>query len=353
MEMLPDSNRFNNHWPRKILVDHPFRSEEADPIGRPLDAYVIEPGLNSVSGSFRNDHQWSIAALPYVDPNANLETMSDEELLRMLKKTNIAGAFAADISRELSFTAQGSAIGFDPCAGEGSIDVNATLYARAFTHPETGSAGQYWYPTYQFEITLGALGDLPQPIPYLGLSFTHDLLPTDYLTSTIQLTAGIPGFATDTFALIEGAMSKRFRLAPLVYADVSVSAGASLLDALPAAFALAPDGLYTPSDPPAGVRQAVAGVKLTLPPLARDLDYAILNLTRLQRMTPVFFVTGSATWLSATSDRPAIRGECGGEIVFRFAGVLGTQIEIGLGLAVPLLGPDEDLVPFLDLSGSF
>jgi len=353
LEMLPDSNRFSNHWPRKILVDHPLRSEDAELIGRPLDAYVLTIGPTGLSGSFRNDHQWSIAAMPYIDPEADFETMSDEELLRMLQKVNFAGAFVANISRELSFLAQGSLTGVDFCAGGGEIDVSLGLNARVFTHPETGNAGRYWYPTYQVGLTFGLVGDLPDATPYLSLSLAQSALLDWYMANAIRFTAGIPGFGAAPFALIEASTRKRFRLAHLLYVDLAVSAGVSLLDVLPTEFVLSPDALHAFIDPPSGTRQLVAGLELVLPPLAHDLDYAIFNLTRLQRITPTLFLTGSGTWADSWAAKPALRAECGGVLMLQFAGFLGAPVKIGVGLAVPLLGPDVDAMPFLDLSGSF
>ncbi|MBU0596026.1 hypothetical protein KJ567_05030 [Candidatus Bipolaricaulota bacterium] len=348
LEMLPDTNRFNNHWPRKILVDHPFRSEDAEPIGRPLDAYVLSIDPTGLSGSFRNDHQWTIAALPHIDTDA-----TNVDIDEMLRTIDIVGAFAANISRELSFVAQGAWTGVDLLEGGGVIDVSLTLNARLFTHPETGNAGQYWYPTYQLGVTFGLLGDVAQPTPYLDLAFSQSALLDCYMTNAVQFIAGVPGFGSDPFALIGARTVKRFRLAHLLYVDVTASAALSLLDTLPSEFALSPDALHALADPPMGTRQSIVGTELILPPLARDLDYAILNLTRLQRIAPSLFVIGSATWVDSSSVDPALRAECGGKLMLQFAGFLGAPIEIGLGVAVPLLGPDTEAMPFLDLSGSF
>jgi len=351
-EALPDRNRFNNHWPRKILIDHPFRSDNADPIGRPLDAYVLTIGPTSLAGSFRNDHQWSLAAMPHIDPDLDFANLDDEELFASLRKTDVVGAFVANINRELTLRAQGMLTGFDFIDGGGELDLRLTLHTRIFTHPETGNAGQYWYPTYQTDLSFGLMGDLSRPVPYLEASFSQSALIDAYRSSTVRLTAGIPGPNVGSFARIDASVHKRFRPAYLLYVDVFAAAAASLLDELPEAFALTLDALHSSANPLTGRRRAIAGLDLVLRPIADDLDYAILNLTRLQRVTPKLFLAAGAIWPDSTVE-PTLRAEWGGVLTLRFSGFLGVPLEIGLGLALPLLGPSEEFVPFLELSGSF
>ena len=76
-------------------------------------------------------------------------------LWESLRRFSLAGTFAANISRELSFLAQGTLLGADPVTGGGTLDARISLSARAFTHPETGNAGRYWYPTHQFGLSIG------------------------------------------------------------------------------------------------------------------------------------------------------------------------------------------------------
>ena len=352
LEALPDRNRFNNHWPRKILIDHPFRSEDAEPIGRPLDAYVLTIGPTSLAGSYRNDHQWNLSAMPHIDPDLDFASLDEEELLASLRKTDVVGVLVANINRELTLRAQGMLTGIDFIEGGGTIDLRLTLNTRIFSHPETGNAGQYWYPTYQTDLSFGLVGDLSRPIPYLEASFSQSALFDAYMTSAVRLTAGIPGANTGSFARIDASTRKRFRLAHLLYVDVFAEAATSLLEELPEEFALTLDALHAFVDSPTGTQRALVGLDLVLRPIARDLDYAILNLTRLQRVTPKLFLAGGAVWSDPTAD-PTLRAEWGGVLMLRLSGFLGIPIDVGFGLALPLLGPSEEIVPFLDLSGSF
>ena len=350
-EMLPDANRFNNHYPRRILIDHPFRSEDAPQIGRPLDAYVISISPFGVSGSFRNDHLWSLSALPHIGSGADFE---DTDFVDMVRKTDFVALFAANISRELSFLAQGALTGVDFFDGGGEIDARLTLSTRWFTHPNVGSAGTYWYPTYQFDVIVGTRGELTHPIPYIDLSLRRsDLLPL-CMDNGLTVQAGIPGFGTAPFATVKWSGTKRLRLAHMLYLDLGASASTSLLAELPTDFMFHLDRLSAFASPPFGHRQIYGAVDFILPPLARNQAYAIFNLTRLEDVTLSAFLHGGRTW--GGCDRvceSGIRIEAGGKLAFRFDGFLGTSIEFSVGYAYPLFGLDGSGSPFFEFAGPF
>ena len=344
-EMLPDANRFDNHFPRRILVDHPFRASDADPIGLPLDAYVIDVSGVGIRGGFRNDHAWALNAIPHIDAEETVSDVSD-----LFAVWDIAGQFAANVSRRLSVSALATVSSLDLDGGSGELDAQITLQTRAFTHPETGSAGTYWYPTYQSDLTLGARGDLSAPIPYLGLAVGLSGLPTRYLETAVSFRVGIPGLGTSPFATVAWSGSKRFRLAHLFYLDIDASASTSLLETLPTEFLFSLDGLHAFAGPPYGDRRLFGRAELVLPPLVRNAGYAIANLTRIENVTAGAFVQAGRAW--GGCDRACesgIRIEAGGQLTFTLDAVLGATIDVTVGYAVPLFGPDGQAVPFVDL----
>ena len=350
-EMLPDSNRFNNHWPRKILINHPFRSDEAPDIGRPLDAYVINILPTGISGSFRNDHAWSLMILPHVDPDMSWDSFSTQEFEPLL---DVVGAFGANIGRDLNLSFTGMITALDLQTGTGEL--NATLTARilGFSHPQTGQAGNYWYPSWQHALTVGALGALPHPIPYLSVSIHYDNLPSTVMRNSVRLVVGIPGFGTESFASIEWEGDRRFRLSHLLYVDVSASIAESLFLDMPNEFLFSLSRLHSFDYLPMGHHQAFASLEIVFPPLVRDSGYAILNLTRLDSITLSTFIQGGRTQANCvTVCEPGIRVEAGAKLAFTFPGFLGTSIGIDIGYAIPLTGVDGEARIFVELGGGF
>ena len=93
-----------------------------------------------------------------------------------------------------------------------------------------------------------------------------------------------------------------------------------------------------------------ASIELVLPPLVRNSGYAILNLTRLDSITPSVFVQGGRT--QANCDfvcEPGVRLEVGAKLAFTFSGFLGSTLQIGIGYAHPLVGLDGEGRFFVDL----
>ncbi|MFC2107871.1 M1 family aminopeptidase [Candidatus Bipolaricaulota bacterium] len=349
-EMLPDANRFNNHWPRKILVAHPFRSADAPVVGMPLDAYVIDISPTGISGGFRNDHAWSLMVLPHIDPEMDWENLDIEDLATTL---DIVGFFGANVGRDLGISFTGMVTALDPMTGEGELDIALTALIPGFTHPKTGNAGRYWYPSWQNELTIGAIGELSNPIPYLEFSITRDDTLPMYMKNTLTLQLGVPGFGTEPFGTIEWRASKRVRVAHLFHVDVTASIAETLFEALPDEFLFSLDDLYAFDYLPMGHHQMFAALEVILPPLIRDSGYAIFNWTRLDSITPSAFIQGGRT--QANCDivcEPGIRLEAGAKLAFTFPGFLGATIRIEVGYAHPLVGVDGEGRFFINLGGS-
>jgi len=348
-EMLPDGNRFNNHSPRKILVDHPFRSKDAPPIGKPLDAYLLTLSATGFSGAFRNDHQWSVMAIPHIDASIGLEEF---DFARMLAVWDVMGLFAANVDRNLSILAQGTLTRLDLTSGDGLLDVKITASTRFFTHPEMGTAGRYWYPTHQLDLSIGSFGELPQPTGYLELALSRSELPARVMTNTITLTLGIPGFGTAPFASIDWSAATRLRLAHMLYLDAWTSASGVLVAPLPSSFTFGLSQLYALGWPLHGDRQVYGRIEVVLPPLVRDTGYAILNLTRVDTVTASLFVHGGRTWtLDPLPGDTGIRVEAGAKMTISVFGFLGMPMEISFGFAQPLIGPMTDGVLFIEFGG--
>lgn len=350
-ERLPDANRFNNHWPRKVLVDHPFRSDDAPEIGRPLDAYAIRILPTGVSGSFRNDHAWSVMVLPHIDLDMDWQSFvsQDDELL-----LDLVGTFAANVGRDLDISFTGTITALDVLTGSGELDTTLTARVLGFTHPQTGQAGQYWYPSWRRIFTVGALGPLSQPIPYVSLSVQYDNLPAIAMRNTFQVVLGIPGFGTPSFASVAWQGDRRFRLFHLMYVDVTASVAECLSQDMPDEFLFSLDRLQSFDYLPMGHHQAFASLRVVFPPLIRDAGYAILNLTRLDSITMSTFIRGGRTQANCVNVcEPGIRVEAGAALAVGFPGFLGAPVEFEIGYAIPLIGVDGDARVYVELGGGF
>jgi len=345
-EMLPDVNRFDNHSPRRILVDHPFRSDDAPSIGRPLDAYVISISPIGLSGGFRNDHQWSLTAIPHLDPDASYDDLAD-----VFQAWDVVAAFAATVDRRLSFSATATITAFDPSNTTGTVDLQATVQTLGFSHPEIGAAGTYWYPTRVLDLTLGIRGELPDPIPYVSVAVGRSDLLAHFMENVLTACAGIPGAGVEPFATVAWSGLKRIRLAPHLYLDISTSAGGSLLETLPTDFMFSMDRLRAFALPPYGNFQYFGTAELVLPPLVRDVGYPVLNVTRVEDIVATVFVQGGRTW--GGCDRvcePGVRVEAGAQLTFLVDAVLGSQLALSVGYAYPLLGSDGEPSVFVEFA---
>ncbi len=348
-EMLPDANRFNNHSPRRILIAHPFHREDAPKIGMPLDAYVIRVSPVSISGRFRNDHLWNLMLSPHIDEAAFSNDSSEG-----LGVWDINGLLRAEVNRWLSLSGSATITGLDVIDGSGDLDALFTIHSRLFTHPEIGSAGTYWYPTHQLDISMGVRGEIIRPIPYLSLIFRRSDLLMLYMENAFAFVAGIPGFGIPSFATAEWSGSKRVRLGHLLYVDLTAATGATVLGDTPTEFMFSMNRLRSFALPPYGYHQLFGNVEIRFPPLARNIGYAILGVTRLEDIVASAFVQGGRTW--GGCDRVCelgIRFEAGALATLRLDGILGSSIEFSVGYAYPLLGPDGEPSLFTKLGVVF
>ena len=335
-EMTLDKNRFSNHYPRRIIIDHPLRDPQADPIGIPLDAYVIELSPTSIAGRFRNDHQWGLSLMPHIDPAMMAEDIGSVD---HAPAWDISGMFAANIDREHMFHAFAVVSAFDPTAWTGTVNLAVSLRVLLFENPPIGSPGTFWYPATHLRLSFGARGALPSPAPYIGVGILRSDLLRHHLTNRLTFKAGIPGFGTTPFALAEWSGAVRLRLAPWFYIDVDVKAGRSLLGPLPGPFRLTPERLHAFREQPRGEQTGFAKIEVLPPPLARRLGYAIFNLTRIETVAISAFIQGGGIlpWGEPISLR-ALQVEAGGKITYTMSFLFGVPFNVSIGYAVPLFG---------------
>jgi hypothetical protein len=340
-EMSPDANRFDNHLPRRVIIKHPFM-REGWKIGNPLDAYLIELSPLGVSGRFRTDHQWSLSLFPMVMPEEEeaeeAAEAEEEEAERLRPLWNGVGFFMADLGRELSLDALAALIEYDPQKGEGFLMAQLGLNFTLYEHPPIGIAGKYWWPANLLRASLGALGDLPEPVVFLELDYIRLDLLRYFMLNAVSLQLGID---EEPFGLVEWSGFKRHRLAHMLYMDAEFSLGTGLLAKLPEPFQFTLP-LYSFEERFPNDRMAFGRVGLVLPPLKRDWGYSLLNLAKLDQVQLGLFVQGGQTWaLDEPIELSAPKAEAGVEATVVASSFLGFPLSLTIGYAHPIIGEDE------------
>lgn len=333
-ERLPDINRFNNHWPRKIRITHPFDSGDGLSMIYPLDAYVIDISMFGVSGGFRTDHAWAVQILPSLGSDVALDALA---------------MFQATIGRSDLFMASASFTGLNVSGGTGRIDIELTAERVGFSHPDVGVAGKVWYPQWRNRITLGATGEISDPTAYIAWTAVRDDTPSLFMTQALQLRLGLPGFGRETFGTVRWVGQKRFHLAPQTYLDLTGAADEVLFGVLPRAFLFSLSAMHSFPYLPMGHHQRFVSVDLVLPSYRPSPGYALLNLTRLSAVTPSLFVQGGITEADC---EVVCEGETlievGAKIRLRLPLFLGEAVSVALGYAWPLVGPEGEPRLFLE-----
>jgi hypothetical protein len=274
-------------------------------------------------------------ALPHLDAGSGATPGWDE----LFRRWDVVGAFAADIDRRLSLRGRAALLGLDPVEGTGDLDASATAIVSFYSHPETGSPGRYWYPSYQLDVTFGVVGNLAESIPYASFALSCSALPRRTRQGTLSLVLGIPGLGEEPFASLTWSGTVRYRWAALLYLDLSASISEALIRPLPASFEFSLGEIRAFSELPSGQRQVYIGVDVVLPPPLRDWGYALLNLARIDSVTPVLFLRGGRTWVEAPPVFDlGFRLEAGGELRLGLVGPLGMGLDVTLGYAYPLVG---------------
>ncbi len=324
-EMSPDINRFNNHLPRRLLVYWPFVGGDIkDKL--PLDAYVIDISPLGISGGFRTDHQWNFSLFPTV--------VTAKENQQTQLRWDIKGSFSADFGR--SFGALGikmSLTQLDLISREGKLDLQLSFTRTLYEHPPISLAGRYWSPANVFTVSIGAVGELLQPVSYVGLDYERSDLYRYFMRNTLSLRLGQPA-GGESFGRLSWTGFKRFRLAPWVYLDATVTTGGALWGKLPEPFQFRLTELESFKERDPGDWKAFGELRLALPPLMRDLDFSLLNLAKLDQIGLNFFVRGGQTQGKLLQFED-FKAEGGVELTFKFSLF---PIEVRVGYAQPILG---------------
>ncbi len=323
--MVPDINRFNNHWPRKFQISFGKRI-------MPLDAYAIRFSLLGIEGGFRRDHSWSLLLRPdFEDERFLLDGLS---------------TFSLDSGRGSSISVRLRLDDFDPILGRGGqltgeLGLRFTLYE----HPQIGIASKWWAPANRFRLSVGrTMGSqalqVSTPVDYLGLDYLRDNRPSNYWLAHSSVRTNLPGergflkLSLDSF--------KRFRLMPNVYLDGQIELGYSFGE-LPDALKFALEELKSFSD---SKRIVPANFKLfgqvgVVLPLARELDYSVLNLLIVDELWAKPFMRAGQTWARPQEialDVRQLKIEAGVELAVKTEILFGLPLELSFGFAYPLQG---------------
>ncbi|MEM4382313.1 MAG: hypothetical protein QXX19_08805, partial [Candidatus Caldarchaeum sp.] len=326
--MVLDTNRFNNHWPRKFQFSYGKRI-------MPLDAYAIRISLLGVEGGFRGDHSWSLSLLPdFKDKRFLLEG---------------AGTFALDLGRGTVLSALVRLNDFDltqQSGGQlaGELSFRFTLYEQ----PQIGGAAKWWAPANRFRLSVGrtvgsqAEDQTSTPVNYLGLDYWRDNRPGNYWLAHLAVRANLPGerellkLSLDSF--------KRFRLMPNVYLDGQIELGYSLGE-LPDALKFKLDELKSFSDQKSVDNLKLFGqVGITFP-LVRELDYSVLNFLIIDELWGKPFVRAGQTWARPQEialDMRQLKIEAGFELAIKTKIISGFPLELTFGFAYPLQGSEGE-----------
>lgn len=324
-EMSPDINRFNNHLPRRVFVYWPFvGSDIKDKL--PLDAYVIDISPLGIFGRFRTDHEWNFSLFPTV------VTASEGQSTRL--RWDAEGSFIADFGRSLGvLEMKMSLTHLDLVSCEGKLDLQLSFTRTLYEHPPTSLAGRYWSPANAFKVSIGTLGELSQPVSYVGLDYKRSDLYRYFMQNTLSLRLGQPA-SGESFGRLSWTGFKRFRLAPWVYLDATATTGGAFWGKLPEPFQFRLTELESFKERDPGDWKAFGELQLALPPLMHDLDFSLLNLAKLDQIGLNFFVRGGQTQGKLLQFED-LKAEGGVELTFKFSLF---PIEVRVGYAQPILG---------------
>lgn len=332
-----DTNRFNNHWPRKFLIYFGKRI-------MPLDAYTIRLNLLGLEGGFRTDHRWSLSLLP---------DFKDRRLL-----LDGAGTFSLDLGRGTSLSALLSLNDFDPIQQRGGqltgeLGLRFTLYER----PQIGSALKWWAPANRFLLSVGrTVGSqalqTSAPVNYLGFDYWRDNRPGNYWLTHLAVRAHIPG--EREFLKLSLGSFKRFRLTPNVYFDGTIELGYSLGE-LPDALKFALEELKSFSALTTSGNFKLFGQVSAVFPLARELDYSVLNLLIVDELWGKPFMRAGQTWAKPQEialDIAQLKVEAGLELTAKTKIIFGLPLDLTFGFAYPLQGLQGNMKGELYFAGA-
>lgn len=325
--MMLDTNRFNNHWPRKFQFSFGKRI-------LPLDAYMIRLSLLGIEGGFRRDHYWSFSLLP---------EFKDKKFLLDGRAT-----FSLNLGRGTSLSTLLSLNDFDltqPDSSQltGELSARFTLYE----HPKTGVVAKWWAPANRFQFSVGRMvgsqaDQKSIPVNYLGLDYWRDNRPGNYWLAHLTVRANLPGEQEFLKLLLDS--YTRFRLMPNIYLDGRIELGYSLGN-LPDALKFALEELRSFSKQITLSNFKLFGQVGLGFPLVRELDYSVLNLLIIDELWGKPFVRAGQIWAKPQEivfDVKQLKVEAGFELEVRTKIIFGLPLELTFGFAYPLQGFERE-----------
>ena len=324
-QFVMDTNRLNNHFPRKVDVS----------LGGnrlPLDAYFILVGPGTITGRTPNKYTWSIG------PGS----------ARAMAKLN----------RNLSFTGGVSIVG----NSLSELDVNGWVESRfdLWSNPETGSAGQYWAQNKSLNLRLERFSEKDgRAYNLLGVGASLSQNVTDNWSLDLDSTVSLGGDVK--FSLSAHEMT---RVLPNIYLDFSTDLGFGL-DDLPPLMKFDLPELKSYGKWKTGSSGSVGWKRNSYPgnyklfskasltfPISRDEKLFVGNLALITRVDQSLFISGGATWDDLNDiGLENFKYEGGGELSVR-GKTLGGLLPFDLTFGYAYHGQDKGR-PFFNFSLGF
>lgn len=213
--MIPDNNRLNNSYPRKIIYTSKTK--------RPLDAYVIHYDLlpsfsiDLSTGQITNlsyriegydpiTHRWSLEGLYFQDNYGNYYSGTLFQFIRYLPRDDYFG-FAL--------------LRIDPLYFAGIFVLNKSFWEKF----SLGTSGNLWQPAYQLNLILGY-----ELYTYLDLTLTRlkDIYNLAMINS-LNFRFSLP-FQSERFYKLSWNLSKYFLIFPHSYLSINNLLGYILIE---------------------------------------------------------------------------------------------------------------------------
>lgn len=330
--LVPDPNRFNNHYPRQVRFS--FGQTEL-----PLDAIFINISPLSLSISMLDFLQIHLVLMPHPSLTQQGELSGIHLNLSgiWLIKPGRAGSFWDDLRWQMRLRWRIEGMRFPTLSG-GRLRGEAYWDFTMYEHPQTGSVARSWVPANRFRLTLGVEGQ-EDPVGYVGLDYWRDDRPKRYQLTHLRLRTNLLDDEA-LFITLTAESWRRFHLAPHLYLDVGGQLGASA-GSVHQLFRFTLEELQSFKDvgqlEPGNFKVYSWGRVLL--PLKRDLDYSIMNMMRLTEVWTGAALRVANTW--DNSQKIALAGfkaEAALELTLKIQTLLGLPFELTCGFAYPLQG---------------
>ena len=284
-----DVDRLNNVWPTRFVW-------AVEKNALPLDGFLVrgDPTSRTILVQYLDRFGWAIY------PNAR----AVEGFVRYGREATVWGF--AQVT--------------DALIGE------ITLVRHLWSRPETGAAGDWWFPSGDFTISLSRR---PYPVVGVGLSWQGSL-PRVFWGEATLLSLPSQG------GRLSLSHTQELALLPHTYLDLTVACGLAS-PGLPQELTFGLPELHTLENGPRGERKLLLSASLSLPP-DRDV-YSLAGAALISEVIPRLYLSWGKVWTeNASSGTILAYAEVGGELSLRIE-LLGGLLSLKgiLGMAWPLL----------------